>query len=117
MVSVSACQAGLSGSSPVRSACFRKVEFYKNVINLSPPVLTTGLPKATCYRVYVITHLKIRSCRKSRASCPVKSLARVRKKNFISYTDNFRCYMHNLGLCKVAGVALLAGSKTFAKGL
>ena len=46
MVSVSVCQAGPPGSSPARSVCFTKVEFYQNVINLSPPVPTTGSAKA-----------------------------------------------------------------------
>ena len=53
MVSVSICQAGRPGSSLSRSACFRKVEFYQNVMNLSPPVLTS-----MCCHVYVIMHVK-----------------------------------------------------------
>ena len=47
MVSISVCRAGRPGSSPVWSTCFRKVGFYQNVINLSPPVPMTGSPKAT----------------------------------------------------------------------
>ena len=52
VVSVSICQVGLPGSSPVRSAYFRKVVCYQNVINLSPPEMTTGSSKR--YYVYVI---------------------------------------------------------------
>ena len=45
MVSISVCYAGCPGSSLVRSASFRKVEFCQNVINLSPPLPPTGSPK------------------------------------------------------------------------
>ena len=47
MVSVSVCHAGRPGSSPAQSACFRKVEFYQYVIDLLPPVPTTGSPKCS----------------------------------------------------------------------
>ena len=46
MVSVSVCQMDRPGSRPARSVCFRKVGFYQHVINLSPPVPTTGSAKA-----------------------------------------------------------------------
>ena len=44
--SISICQACHPGSSSARSVCFRRMEFYQNVINLSTPVPTTGSPKA-----------------------------------------------------------------------
>ena len=40
--SVSVYQAGDPGLRPARSACHRKVEFYHYVIDLLPPVPTTG---------------------------------------------------------------------------
>ena len=46
VVSVSVYEAGHPGSYSARSACFRKVEFYQGAIDLFPPVLTNGLPKA-----------------------------------------------------------------------
>ena len=74
MVSVSFYHVGRQGSSPPRSICFRKVDFYQHAIDLSPPVLMTGSPKA----VYVLSCLcdnackrSLAICRKSRASCPV----------------------------------------------
>ena len=66
MVGVSICQVGRPDSSPVQSACFRKVVCYQNVKNLSPPVPTTGSPKA----IHVVLCLCKRSlviCHKSRA--------------------------------------------------
>ena len=45
MVSVSVCKLGRPGSIPARSVCFRNVEIYQHVINLFPPVLTTGSTK------------------------------------------------------------------------
>ena len=44
MVSISIYQADHPSSRPARSACFRKVEFYQNGINLFPPLLMTGSP-------------------------------------------------------------------------
>ena len=41
MVSISGCQAGSPGLSLARSVCFRKMEFGKNITNLTPPVLLT----------------------------------------------------------------------------
>ena len=43
---IAQCQAGRPGSHPALSACFRKVEFYQGAIDLFPPVLTSGSPKA-----------------------------------------------------------------------
>ena len=77
MVSVFICHAGHPGSRPVRSVCFRKVKCYQNVINFSPPVLTT--PKA----VHVLLCLCNNACKRSlaiclsRASCPVSRLLSV----------------------------------------
>ena len=80
MVNFFVCQAGRPGSSPAQSICFRKVEFFQSVINLSPPVSTTGSPKpihvlsclcdTACKRSLVI-------CRKNWASCPVSRLLPV----------------------------------------
>ena len=74
MVSIFICHVGHSGSKPVWSICFRKVKCYQNVINFSPPVPTTGSPKA----VHVLSCLydnackrSLAICHKSRASCPV----------------------------------------------
>ena len=44
--SVSVCQTGCPGASPVRSTCFRKAVCYQNVMNLSPLMPTTGSPKS-----------------------------------------------------------------------
>ena len=81
MVSISICQAGWPGSSPVLSTCFRKVEFYQGAIDLFPPVLTTGSTKA----VHVLSCLcdnackrSLAICRKSRALCPVSRVLSVR---------------------------------------
>ena len=83
MVRVSVCQAGHPGSSPARSACFRKVGFYQNVIILSPPVPMTSSAKA----VYVLSCLcdiackrPLAVCPKSRALCPVGRLLSVPNK-------------------------------------
>ena len=65
MVSVSVCQAGHPGSSLARSICFRKVEFYQHVIDLSPPVLTTGSTKA----VHLLSCLCNNACKRSLAIC------------------------------------------------
>ena len=80
MVSISVCQAGRPGSNSVQSACFRKEEFFQNVMNLSPPVLTTGSPKA----VHVLSCLCDNACKislaiwcKSRVSCPISRLLSV----------------------------------------
>ena len=80
MVSVSVCQVGHPGSNPVCSARFRRVRFYQNDINLSPPVQTTGSPKA----VHVLSCLcdnackgSLAICHKSRASCPISRLLSV----------------------------------------
>ena len=80
MVSISVSQAVHPGSSPAQSVCYRKVEFYQNVIDSSPPVLTTGSLKA----VHVLSCLcdnackrSLAICRKSRASCPVSRLLSV----------------------------------------
>ena len=79
MVSVSVCQVGRPVSNPARSVYFRKVGFYQNVINLSPPP-TSGLPKA----VHVLSCLcdnackrSLTICRKSRALCPISRLLSV----------------------------------------
>ena len=80
MVSISVCQAGHPGSRPVHSVLFRKVVRCQNVMNLSPPVLTTGSPEA----VHVLSCLcdnackrSLAICRKSRALCPVSRLLSV----------------------------------------
>ena len=44
VVSISVYQAGNPGSRPPRSTCYRKVELYHCVIDLLPPVPTTGRP-------------------------------------------------------------------------
>ena len=80
MVSISACQAGCPGSSLVWSAFFRKVEFYQNLMNLSPPVLATGSQKAIHVLSYLCDNaceISVVLCRKSRASCPISRLPSV----------------------------------------
>ena len=79
-ISVSVYQTGDLGSRTARSTCHRKVEFYQCVIDLVPPVLTTGSTKA----VHVLLCLCNNACkrslaigRKSRASCPVSRLLSV----------------------------------------
>ena len=52
MVSVYVCQAGHPHSSPVRSFCFKKVEFYQH----DHDWFTKG--SAMYYHVYVIMHVK-----------------------------------------------------------
>ena len=80
VVSISVYQAGDLGSRPPRSACHRKVELYHCVIDLLPPVPTTGSKKA----VHVLLCLCNNACkrslaiyRKSRALCPVSRLLSV----------------------------------------
>ena len=80
VVSVSVCPAGRPSSRPARSACFREVGCYENVIDLFPPVLTTGSTKT----VHVLLCLCNNACerslpivRKSRASRPVSRLLPV----------------------------------------
>ena len=80
MVSITVCQAGRPGLSITGFVCFRKVEFYQHVIDLSPPVPTTGSPKT----IHVLTCLCDNACKrflvtchKSRASCPVSRLLSV----------------------------------------
>ena len=52
-------QGGDPGSLPARSACQRKVEIYHCVIDLLPPVTTTGLSKAVpCVTMSVTMHIK-----------------------------------------------------------
>ena len=71
MVSVSVCKAGHPGSSPVRSACFRKMRFYQHVIVLFLPVLT-GSPKAVHVLLCLCDGAWRRSpviCCKSKALC------------------------------------------------
>ena len=74
VVSVSVCQADRPGSSPARSACFRKVGFYQRVTDLFPPVPMTGSTKAA----HVLSCLCVNACKtslaiccNSRTSCPV----------------------------------------------
>ena len=62
------------------SVCFRKVESYQHLIDFSPPVPTTGSPKA----VHVLSCLFDNACKrslaiccKSRASCPVSRFLSV----------------------------------------
>ena len=80
MISVSVCQEGHPGSSPARFVCFRKVEFHQCVFNLSPPVPTTGSPKAVHVLSCLCDHTCKRSlaiCCKSRALFPVSRLLSV----------------------------------------
>ena len=80
MVSLSISQAGRPGSSLAQSVYFRKVEVCLNVINLSPPVPTTGSPKAVHVLSCLCDNACKRSpstCRKSRISCPVSRLLSV----------------------------------------
>ena len=64
MVIISICQ---TGSSLAQSICFRKVEFYQHIINLSPLVLRTGSPKT----VHVFSCLCDNTYKRS---CPVSRL-------------------------------------------
>ena len=56
LVSVSVCQAGRPGSNPARSACFGKVRFFQQVIDLFPRLVHQRL--FMCYHVCVIMHVK-----------------------------------------------------------
>ena len=80
MVSIFVCQAGLPGSNLARSVWYRKVKIYQPVINLSPPVPTTGSQKA----VHVLSCLCDNACKRylaishtSRASYPISRLLSV----------------------------------------
>ena len=75
VVSISVCQVGRPGSSPVQSACFRKVVCYQNVIYLSPPVPTTDSPKS----VHVLLCLCNNACKRSLAICKSRALCPVRR--------------------------------------
>ena len=70
MVSISVCQASHPGSSLARSFCFRKVEFYQNVINLSPLGPTTGSQEA----VHVLSCLCDNACERSLTTCRESTL-------------------------------------------
>ena len=80
VVSISVCQAGCTGSSLARSACFRKVEFKQGAIDLFPPMLTTGSTKAFHVLSCLCDNACKRSlaiCHKSRALCPISRLLSV----------------------------------------
>ena len=64
-------------SRPARSACHRKVRFYHCVIDLLPPVPTTGSKKAVHVLLCLCNNACKRSlaiCRTSRALCSVSRL-------------------------------------------
>ena len=60
MVNICVCQAGRPGLSQVRSACFRKVVCYQNVMNYSLHKCRRLFHQrpSMCYYVYVIMHVK-----------------------------------------------------------
>ena len=129
MVSVSVCQVGRLGSSPVWSACFRKVVYYQWVMNLSPPVPTTGSPKAVHVLLCLCNNACKRSlaiCRKSRALCPVsrrlsvpiwvhvlnrddnmiqtnKNLGRLSKKSRLKHFAQWWSWLTYFSVCSIIG--------------
>ena len=80
MVSVSVCQSGHPGSSPVGSVCFKKVELYQHAIDLSHQCC--WLVQQRLFHVLLCLcddecKKSLAICRKCRASCPVSRLLSV----------------------------------------